>query len=529
MNKLKIILFLFISIILYINNSVNAAINFTVSPIRYEIDAFTGTTVGRTALLRNNSDIPVNIITGKTDFESNGATGVPKFVRYSELVHPDQQLSTWINVDTAGFTINPNEEKTVNFTIDVPNDATPGGHYGAVCFKNQKSENSTGGNIGINVDYCILLLVNVDGEIVTDAEVKDTVITVGGQNAGGGSSNGNGLVKDDCPFIDLTASNYDGKCIDNFFSDENLDQDINNLNQNEESDLTPDDFIIDFETLFINEGNTHLNPTGNIVLVDDNGNQIKGIGKESIKNEEGAKIGEKVVDYLPINDEGGNVLPGQGREFNVEWKGFPYEAYDENGKIVIKYWTPEEYYTMKNTQNFGYIMPWQRINERINEENIKANINVSYVNKDGENVEFNSAKDFTIYYKDKYIGTNPYAVLCTFIFFLVVWILWLIFRKKKIKCINCKKKLEEDMIICPYCGVKQDDKRYIKNKKMFNRKLEKVEKLEIEEEMLEKEISETMKKVKTEENEIKKSIKKLKSDEQKMKKTIKKLKDENID
>jgi RNA polymerase subunit RPABC4/transcription elongation factor Spt4 len=41
-----------------------------------------------------------------------------------------------------------------------------------------------------------------------------------------------------------------------------------------------------------------------------------------------------------------------------------------------------------------------------------------------------------------------------------------LFRKKKYKCINkqCKKELDEDMKICPYCGVKQNDKRYITKK-----------------------------------------------------------------
>ncbi|MDP3381291.1 MAG: hypothetical protein Q8S84_07495 [bacterium] len=63
MNKLKIILFLIISYFLYLGNTSNAAINFTVSPPIYEIDAFTGTIITKSAQLRNNSDIPVVIKT----------------------------------------------------------------------------------------------------------------------------------------------------------------------------------------------------------------------------------------------------------------------------------------------------------------------------------------------------------------------------------------------------------------------------------------------------------------------------------
>lgn len=463
MNKLKIILFIIITYFLYLNNITSAAINFTVSPPLYEIDAFTWTTVSRTALLRNNSAIPVNIKTWKSDFQSNWTTWVPQFVRYSELVHPDQQLSTWISLDTANFTINPNEEKTVNFTLTVPSDASPGWHYWAVCFKNDKSEVSNWNSININVDYCILMLVNVDWEVITNATIKNTVINLWAWWWKGNWKND--LVKDDCPIIDLTASNFDWKCIDSFFKNDNLKEDINKLNLNENSNVTKDDFDISFNTPITNEWNTHLSPKWSVTLVDQNWNTIKWIWKESIKSEEWAKIWDKIVDYLPINDDWWNILPWQTRDFVAEWKWFPYESYNEMWKKIIKYWTPEEYYTKKNMSEWWYIFPWQRINERINIEKVRANINLSYKNKDWENVEFNSADEFNVKYKEKYVWTNPYAVICFIIFILVIYILWLIFRKKKIKCISCKKKIEKDMVLCPYCGVKQDDKRYVKNKK----------------------------------------------------------------
>lgn len=475
MNKLKIILFLIISYFLYLGNTSNAAINFTVSPPIYEIDAFTGTIITKSAQLRNNSDIPVVIKTWKTDFQSKWPTWVPQFVRYSELVHPDQQLSTWIDIDTAGFTINPNEEKTINFTLTIPNDATPGWHYWAVCFKNDKSESSSWNSVNINVDYCILILVKVDWEIVIDAEINDTIIKIWPGWWWNNNWNSN-LVKDICPFIDLTASNFDGKCIDNFFDkDDDLKNKIDKINLDDTNESIEDKFEIIFNTPIKNDWNTHLSPKWNITLIDENWKPIKWIWKESIKNEEWAKIWEKIVDYLPINDEWWNVLPGQKRDFLAEWKWFPYESYDENWKKIIKYWTPEEYYTKKNMSEWWYIFPWQRINERINKKTIKANINISYKNKDWEDVEFNSANEFEVNYKEKYVWTNPYAVICFIIFIFVIYILWLIFRKKQTKCINCKKKIDKDMKICPYCWVKQDDKRYISKK--TNKKDENIEEI----------------------------------------------------
>jgi hypothetical protein len=530
MNKLKIILFIFITYFLYLNNMAFATINFTVSPIKYEIEAFTGTTVSKSSILRNNSNVPVHIITWKSDFQSNWSTWLPQFVRYSELVHPDQQLSTRINIDTDEFTINPNEEKTINFTLSIPDDATPGWHYWAICFKNKKSEISTTWNIGINVDYCVIMLVNIDWEVITKAEVKDTVISVswwagwwlnswnnGINNWKSNSSENwndvgiNNIVKDKCPVIDLTASNFDWKCIDNFFNKDDLKDDIKNLKldekikQNDINKINNDDFVIDFSTLFINEWNTHLSPNWDIKLVDKNGKVLKWIWKESIKNEEWAKIWEKIVDYLPVNDEWWNVLPSQKREFNASWKWFPYEAYDENWKKIIKYWTPEEYYTLKNVQQNGYLMPWERVCERINKESLNAKINIFYVDKKWEKVEFNSSKIFDVYYKEKYIWINPYVFLWALFLIFVIYLLWLIFRKKKIKCISCKKKIDKDMLICPYCWAKQDDKIFERKKRGYKKRLVKISKQEEKENKIDK----IIKKVDNEDDVIKKTRKRV--------------------
>jgi len=119
----------------------------------------------------------------------------------------------------------------------------------------------------------------------------------------------------------------DGKCIDNPLSNKastGASLEAKTLeNQNS-------DFNIKFDIPFDNSGNTHIKPLGKIILKDENGKELKAIGKEVIVNDLGAVIGEKIVDYIPINDTGGNVLPKTKRIFESEWKGFPYKTYDEN-------------------------------------------------------------------------------------------------------------------------------------------------------------------------------------------------------
>lgn len=52
-------------------------------------------------------------------------------------------------------------------------------------------------------------------------------------------------------------------------------------------DLPKDAFLFTFDIPLTNSGNTHIKPTGRIELFDDNGNPLKSIGKETVKNKDG--------------------------------------------------------------------------------------------------------------------------------------------------------------------------------------------------------------------------------------------------
>ena len=450
MKLIKFIL-LFIAIFsLYLENGF-ANINLTVSPIKYELEASTWSTVTRKATLYNKSTQAHTIVTWKSDFQANGTTWNPQFVRKSELAFSWQELSSWITIDTDTFTINPWDQKDINFTITVPANATPGWHYAWVFFKNQNSESSW--HIWINVDYWVLILLNVKWKVIEEWDLEDTNVS--------SSSRSSSSWRDECPIIDLTNSRYDWKCIDDFTEDNDISEDLKEIEEIEIEDLELveldiPDFNISFDTLFVNEWNTHLKPTWKITLVDEDWKEIKWVWKESIKNKDWAIIWEKVVDYLPINDNDGNVLPYTKRNFQAEWKWFPYEGYDEDWKKVIKYWTPEEYYTRQNIEERWFILPWERVNERINHEKINAIIELWYTNRDWEEIEFNSAEEFYVDYKEKYIWLNPYFFIISFLVLFIIFLLWIIFKKKKKKCISCKKKIDKDMKICPYCTKKQN-------------------------------------------------------------------------
>ncbi len=507
-----LISFIFIIFSLFVLNTSFWAINMTISPIKYELTASTWATITREAKLTNHTDSTIHIVTWKSDFIANWENWVPRFIRKSEVVY-EQELSDWIVIDTPEFNIDPEETKTITFTINVPDNATPGWHYWAVFFKNNNSEQSAWTSVWINIDYWVLILLNIDWDVNSEIEIWEPIITghsgrikhmdvcnemewdkswnyydwkcsLNGENNSSTwtisqtwTTNNEIIIskedneKDDC-IVDLTSSEYDKKCIDNFdkiISD--LTWDIENTDLNTDN-LDNNDFKIQIVIPVENKWNTHVKPKWKITLIDEKWNQIKKVWKKVITNDKWAIIWEKIVDYIPFNDQWGNILPWTKRIYDWSWKWFPHQEINEDWEKEMFYWDPSEYYSKENLKKHTLIFPWQRICEREQNKIITAKFNINYPDENWENIEYNSAKDFKVKYTEKYIWLNPYFFFALFSILFWFWILWLLFRKKKKVCINpkCNKKIDKDMKICPYCGTKQNNTTTKSNNKETSKK-----------------------------------------------------------
>ena len=102
-------------------------------------------------------------------------------------------------------------------------------------------------------------------------------------------------------------------------------------------------------------------------------------------------------------------------------------------------------------------MPWERISSKLQNKKITAKFNINYPDELWNNIACNSSEDFKVEYIEEYVSLNPYFFIILWLFWFLFLILFLIFRKKKKVCINnkCKRKINKDIKICPYCGKDQ--------------------------------------------------------------------------
>ncbi len=130
-----------------------------------------GDTLNSTTKVTNLSEETLKIKTELFDFIVESESGVPTFVESGSSIW---SMSKWIGVaeEYQEFLLEPNESKDVPFTIDIPQDATPGGHYTSILFTPVIVEEEV---VGPLVEHKLgtYVKLTVSGDIKESAEITE--------------------------------------------------------------------------------------------------------------------------------------------------------------------------------------------------------------------------------------------------------------------------------------------------------------------------------------------------------------------
>ena len=261
--------------------AVGAQAGLSISPLRQEYEAKPGDTIQGTIEVTNrgSASSTVNVIV--RDFEVSGEGGYPQFSD-TPIGGPSYSLAGWTTVSEESIVIAPGGTAKVPFTISVPQNAEPGGHYAGILvgsFSPQVLEGGEGTMVAIGSAVASLILLTVEGEIIEAGSIRE---------------------------FSIPKSLYE---------------------------RLPIEFNIRFE----NTGNVHVSPQGNITIYDWSDNKVY---------------------ELPVNPEGGNVLPHGVRKFTVVWnEGGDYSKYEA---VVTLHYGSEGKTTAPYSLSF-WVIPWKMI------------------------------------------------------------------------------------------------------------------------------------------------------------------------
>ncbi|MDD2693958.1 MAG: hypothetical protein PHY14_03420 [Candidatus Gracilibacteria bacterium] len=388
-----------------------------ISPPRNEFSMDPGQTVTREIIVFNNSNTEtytLNLSGG--DCIADVHQGAPICHTYKGNGMDRKSLSSWMSFgEYQHFTLKPRQQKKIQITFSAPTNALPGGHYGIVYFTPEVPSTNGGSAVTMIYQLSTLFQVTVSGDIIYDVEFEGVNVETSFSSAP--------EVHPISEFIKAPTDTKTWSGALNFLKDS-----LDPLWSAPTLEKENTDFNVKFSIPVTNSGNIDVRPIGQIELYDENGNLLKKVGKESIKTAEGLYVGERVVDYLPINDEGGSVLPDGDRRriYSVDWKGFAYEGY-EDGKVIVKYQDPGDYYSELTMKDAAMIFPWEKLEIRTGKKLIKARVSLEYIGKDNKVVPVEFEKDIMIQYKYIAKTLNIGGILLALFIIVLIWIL---FRKK---------------------------------------------------------------------------------------------------
>jgi|GEM_PF-1686490 len=147
-----------------------------ISPLTYNFEISPGESQIANMVITNRNETPLNYVTEVELFSNVSEEGAPSFT-----ANPPQTgittLMDWIEFDSDDNegVIAPGEEKEINFTINVPEGAEPGGHYAGVFAKEIKKSETGATQLGVASRLGLLVLVSVPGKVTKTGVITDFI------------------------------------------------------------------------------------------------------------------------------------------------------------------------------------------------------------------------------------------------------------------------------------------------------------------------------------------------------------------
>ncbi len=153
-----------------------------ISPPFIELSVNPGQSVTFDIHLRNITKDTLVTKASVDDFVAAGEDGRPRLLLGEDTEPSPFSFKTWIKA-LPDMTLLSQEAKVTKVTLDVPQDASPGGHYGVVRFSALPPE-LEGSGVSLSASLGALVLVNVSGNVNTKASMEEFFVTQNGKKQG---------------------------------------------------------------------------------------------------------------------------------------------------------------------------------------------------------------------------------------------------------------------------------------------------------------------------------------------------------
>jgi membrane protein implicated in regulation of membrane protease activity len=153
-------------------------LSITITPPLVQLSIGPGETWSSSLKVVNNNTYDVTYYTQVVDMQPDGEDGQSKFVpMIDEAQDPTYQsyaLAQWIQMSPGPTLIKAGESANLPYTVSIPADAEPGGHYAAILVGTQPGTIAQAGSVAEVSSYVSsLIFVNIKGDVVESGRIRE--------------------------------------------------------------------------------------------------------------------------------------------------------------------------------------------------------------------------------------------------------------------------------------------------------------------------------------------------------------------
>jgi len=144
----------------------------TITPPFFELNVNPGDSWSSSIRVVNTNAAPLQVNAQVMGFQAADDLGHGSFIQLSQLAGNSDALANWITVTSAGVTIPSDGAADVPFSVSVPPNASPGGHYAAILIGTGAPTAQAGeSQVGVSSFISALIFVRVSGNVVESAQI----------------------------------------------------------------------------------------------------------------------------------------------------------------------------------------------------------------------------------------------------------------------------------------------------------------------------------------------------------------------
>ncbi len=181
MRTLKVSVLALVTTVMYLAGTLPAfaqdSLSVTITPPLFQLSIGPGETWSSSVKVVNNNSYEVTYKPQVVDFEANGETGqgtfVPLIESFADEPRRGDSLGSWIDMSSEAITIPAGKSSQFEFTVRVPENADPGGHYAAIMIGPATEDSASGSHMKVSSFVTSLLFVKIKGEINESGRIRE--------------------------------------------------------------------------------------------------------------------------------------------------------------------------------------------------------------------------------------------------------------------------------------------------------------------------------------------------------------------